>query len=113
MVKAIWIDAAKKSIEIIAIDETRYTRADGYFDIIKLLGYVGGYALNDGSRIFAHDYECYTDEPGFVLDKSHDVIKQRIGQGAVIVCEKGKTEDKIKELKDNVVWLEPLEEIWD
>lgn len=109
MIKAIYIDAENKSIDLIEIDETRYNAADGWFDIVKLLGYVDGYYLEDGSRIFAHDYDCNTDKPGFVLDKSHDTIRQRISEGAVIVCQKGKTEEKIEELKAKIVWLEPLE----
>ena len=109
MIKAIYINAKDRSLSIISIDETNYKSGDGWRDIVALIGYVDAASYKINGKIFHHDYDCMTDEPAFKLSKDHDSIRQRIPEGAVVICPKGTTESELEELKTNVVWLEPLE----
>lgn len=109
MIKAIYINAKDKSLTIIHVDETKYKAGDGFLDIVKYIGYTDDSTYKENGKIFHHDYDCTEDEPAFILSKDHDPIKQRIPEGAVIVCPKGTTESELEELKKNIVWLEPLE----
>lgn len=109
MIKAIFIDAKNKSLTIFPVDETNYKASDGWHDIVCKVGYAGDFIYKKTGKIFHHDYDCMLDEPAFKLSKDHDSIKQRIPEGAVIICPKGNTETELEELKNNIVWLEPLD----
>ncbi len=97
-----------RTLTIFQVDETNYKSGDGWLDIIRKVGYAGDSSYKGSGKIFYHDHDCMTDKPAFKLSKDHDSIRQRIPEGAVIVCPAGTTESELEELKSNIVWLEPL-----
>jgi len=91
MTKMIYVDAGKKSIEIVEQDKKDIRR-----------GYSGHYTLSDDCKIWQFDYDEYEFSPSFCFEKSGS----RIPVSAVIEPTKDTVdlEALLKDLRDQVQW---------
>ncbi len=55
MIKAIYINAKDKSLNIIPFDEKNYKDGDGYWDVRLRLGYVPDFNYKNDGKIFCNE----------------------------------------------------------